>query len=137
MAAEQKNAHADQEDGGGEIDSGLWNDGGVNFRGTERRGVERVVEGACASAGVEGNEIEAAGDVGGVEEVDVIRAWRVVPDFKSAGIVEHAGERGEGDPGIACGVHIQRGIGGEGECADDFSDPAAEGECAAGEVDRG
>lgn len=92
MAAKQKNAHADQEDGGGEIDSGLWNDGGVNFRGAEGRGVERVVEGACASAGVEGNETETAGDVGGVEEVDVIRAGRVVPNFESGGVGEIAGE---------------------------------------------
>ena len=92
MAAEQKNAHADQEDGGGEIDSGLWNDGGVNFRGAEGRGVERVVESACAGAGVERNIIKAAGEVGGVQEVDVIRAGRVVPNFESGGVGEHAGE---------------------------------------------
>ena len=92
MAAKHKNAHADQENGGGEIDSGFWNDGGVNFWGAEGRGVERVVEGACAGAGVERNIIKAAGEVGGVEEINVIRAGRIVPNFESGGVGEHASE---------------------------------------------
>ena len=67
----------------------------------------------------------------------MIRAGRVVPDFESGGVGERAGERGEGDPGAAHAVEIESGIGREGECANDFSHAAADGECAAVEVDRG
>ena len=90
FAANEETAHSEEEDGAGEVDARLGNDGGVNLRGAEGRGIKRVVEGAGACAGVEGNIVEAVGEISGVEEINAILAGRVVPDFESAGIVEHA-----------------------------------------------
>ena len=35
FAADEENAHSEEEDGGCEVDARLWNDGGVNFRCAE------------------------------------------------------------------------------------------------------